>query len=105
MSHDGLAYILSKHVAVAKKQCPSLKKKRVTPHVIRHSTAMNMLRSGNDCSMIALWLGHESVETTMIYLEADTEMKEKILAKTALPDTKPGRFHPNDRLLAFLNNL
>jgi site-specific recombinase XerD len=105
LSHDGLAYILSKHVVAAKKQCPSLKKKRVTPHVIRHSTAMNLLRSGVDCSMIALWLGHESVETTMIYLEADIEMKEKILAKTALPNTKPSRFHPDNRMLAFLNNL
>ena len=105
LSHDGLAYIVSKHVGTARKQCPSLKKKRVTPHVLRHSTAMNLLHAGVDCSVIALWLGHESVETSLIYLEADLEMKEKILEKTALPKTKPGRFHPDDRTLAFLNSL
>lgn len=67
--------------------------------------AMELLQSGVDCAMIALWLGHESVETTQIYLHANLELKEAILAKTSMPEGRPGRFRPNDKLLDFLKNL
>ena len=85
--------------------CPSLACKRVTMHVLRHSAAMRLLRAGIDTSVIALWLGHEQIETTQIYLHADLGIKERALAKTAPIETKPGRFRPNDKLLAFLEAL
>jgi len=105
LSRDGVQYLLAKHVAIARQRCPSLKKKRVSPHVLRHSTAMDLLQHGVDRSVIALWLGHESPETTQIYLTANLEMKEKALAKSAPMNVRAGRFHPGDRLLAFLNRL
>jgi len=105
LSHDGLEYILSKHVATAKVKCPSLLTKRVTPHVLRHSLAMTLLQSGIDRSIIALWLGHRSVETTQIYLHANLELKEQALAKTQQFQGKPGRYRPTDQLLAFLQSL
>ncbi len=105
LSADGLQYILSKHVAVAQKTCPSLSSKRVTPHTLRHTLAMELMQSGVDRAMIALWLGHESVETTQIYLHANIALKEEILSKTCMPAGKPGRFRPDDRLLAFLSEL
>jgi len=105
LSRDGVEYLLAKHIAVARKQCPSLGTKRVSPHVLRHSSAMDLLQHGIDRTVIALWLGHESVETTQIYVEANLEMKEKALAKTAPLNTRPGRYHPDDRLLEFLNAL
>jgi site-specific recombinase XerD len=97
--------LLNKHRAVASVVCPSLKQKRVTVHRLRHTMAMDLLENGVDRSVIALWLGHERVETTQIYLEATLAMKEKALARTSPPDTKPGRYKPGDRLLAFLNSL
>src|SRR5579864_9127139 len=87
--------------------CPSLRKKRVAPHVLRHSAAMELLQGGVDRAVIALWLGHESVETTQIYLDADLALKEKALAKTT-PMAKgkaSGRYRPHDKLLAFLKSL
>jgi site-specific recombinase XerD len=105
LSADGVQYILTKHTAVACKTCPSLQQKRVTPHVLRHTTAMELLQAGVDRAVIALWLGHESVETTQIYLEANLAMKEEILAKTTLPEGKAGRYRPDDQLLAFLRSL
>jgi integrase len=84
---------------------PSLKHKRVTVHRLRHTMAMDLLQAGVDRSVIALWLGHEHVETTQIHLEATLAMKEKALAKTSPPDGTPGRYKPGDRLLAFLNSL
>lgn len=105
LSPDGVADLLAKHVALACQSCPSLGKKHVTPHVLRHSMAMGLLQAGVDRSVIALWLGHESVETTQIYLEANLAMKEEILAKTTPPGGKPGRYRPGDELLAFLKNL
>ena len=78
---------------------------RVTPHVLRHTTAMDLLQEGVDQSVIALWLGHESIETTQIYLDANLALKEKILDKTTPPNGKPGRYRPDDRLLAFLKAL
>lgn len=105
LSRDGIAYLLSKHLTAAVKQCPSLKRKRVTPHVLRHSAAMDMMMHGVDRSVIALWLGHESMETTQMYLHANLELKEKALAKSAPLNIKPGRFKPDDQLLAFLESL
>jgi site-specific recombinase XerD len=105
LSSDSVADLLAKHVAVACESCPSLRKKHVTPHVLRHSMAMGLLQAGVDRAVIALWLGHESVETTQIYLEANLAMKEEILAKTTPPGGKPGRYRPGDELLAFLKNL
>jgi site-specific recombinase XerD len=105
LSPDSVADLLSKHVAVACESCASLRKKHVTPHVLRHSMAMGLLQAGVDRAVIALWLGHESVETTQIYLEANLAMKEEILAKTTPPGGKPGRYRPGDELLNFLKNL
>jgi len=105
LSRDGVHYILSKHVALARKTCPSLKAKRVSPHVLRHSTAMALRAAGVDLSVIALWLGHESIDTVQIYLDADLELKEKIVEKTALRKGRRGRFRPKDRLLTFLKGL
>jgi len=105
LSADGMSYILAKHTATACKACPSLRQKRVTPHVLRHTMAMEMLQAGFDTTVIALWLGHESVETTQIYLDANLALKEKILAKTTPHDGKPGVYRPGDQLLAFLKSL
>jgi site-specific recombinase XerD len=105
LSADGVQYLLTKHVAVASKMCPSLQQRRITPHMLRHTTAMELLQAGMDRAVIALWLGHESVETTQIYLDANLAMKEQALAKTAPPESKPGRYRPDDRLMAFLKGL
>ena len=105
LSADGVQYLLAKHTAVACKTCPSLQQMHVTPHVLRHTMAMELLQAGVDRSVIALWLGHESVETTQIYLEANLKMKEEILAKTIPVEGKPGRYHPDDQLLGFLKSL
>jgi integrase/recombinase XerD len=105
LGHDGLEYILTKHLAAAGGHCRSLINKRVTPHSLRHSLAMSLLHHGIDRSVIALWLGHENVETTSIYLQADMQLKEKALAKTSTTDSKVRRYHPTDRVLAFLKTL
>lgn len=105
LSPDSVADLLAKHVARACHTCPSLRHKRVTPHVLRHTMAMELLQAGVDRAVIALWLGHESVETTQIYLEANLALKEEILAKTTPPDGTPGRYRAGDELLAFLNQL
>lgn len=101
----GVQYMMRKHRATASKVCPSLKRKRVTVHVLRHTMAMDLLQAGVDRAVIALWLGHESVETLQIYIEATLAMKEQALAKTKPPRGKPGRYRPGDKLLDFLNNL
>jgi len=105
LSTDGVQYILDKCLAAACEHCPSLKQKRVTPHVLRHSMAMELLQAGVDRALIALWLGHESVETTQVYLHANLAMKEAILAKTCLPGAKPDIYRPTDRILSFLRSL
>lgn len=105
LSAHGVHYLLAKHVAVATDACPSLKHKRVSPHVLRHTTAMDLLQAGVEQSVIALWLGHESIETTQIYLHADLESKQRVLDMTTSPNGKPGRYRPDDRLLAFLKSL
>jgi len=104
-SPDGVEYLLAKYVRIAKQTCPSLKTKRVTPHVLRHTCAMELLQAGVDLSVIALWLGHESVDSTQIYLHANMSLKEKILSKITLPHVKTGRFCPDDKLLHFLQGL
>jgi integrase/recombinase XerD len=105
LGRDGVQDIVGKHVAVARQRCPSLKAKRVTPHVLRHAAAMNLLQHGVEPTVIALWLGHESVETTQIYLDANLKMKEKALAKAGGPKARLRRFRPDDSLLAFLKRL
>ncbi len=102
---DGVEHLLAKHLATARKKCSSLKKKRVSPHVLRHSAAMELLQAGVDRSVIALWLGHERLDTTQIYLHANLGLKEHALAKTAPLNVQPGRYRPDDRLLTFLKNL
>lgn len=105
LSRDALERLVRRHVATAANRRPSLAVKRVSPHVLRHSTAMELLHHGVDQAVIALWLGHESVETTQIYIHADLRLKERALARVTAPDTKPGRFRPDDQLLAFLDAL
>ncbi len=105
LSSHGVHYLLSKHVSAAAEACPSLKRKRVTPHVLRHTTAMDLLQAGVEQAVIALWLGHESIETTQIYLDANLALKEQVLAKTTPPGGTPGRYRPGDKLMAFLNSL
>jgi len=105
LSTDGVQFILTKHVTVAQQQCPSLKEKKISPHVMRHTAAMNLLHAGGDTATIALWLGHERLDTVSIYVQADLAAKEKILAKTAAPEGKSSRFRPDDALLAFLKSL
>ena len=105
LSADAVQRLVQKHVETARQKCPSLAGKRVTPHVLRHTAAMELLQAGIDRSLIAIWLGHESVETTQIYLDANLAIKEEILAKTHPLNTPPHRYQPNDRLLAFLQSL
>lgn len=105
LSVHGVQYLLNKHRMTASKACPSLQQKRVTVHRLRHTMAMDLLQSGVDRSVIALWLGHESVETTQIYLDASLAMKEQALAKTTPLRGRPGRYRPSDQLMDFLNSL
>jgi site-specific recombinase XerD len=105
LSAHGVHYLLAKHVAAATRTCPSLGNKRVSPHVLRHAAAMDLLQQGVDRSVIALWLGHESIETTQIYLDADLELKQRVLDAVTPPNGKPGRYRPADKLLTFLNSL
>jgi integrase/recombinase XerD len=105
LSRDAVERLVAKHAAAAASSCPSIKDKNVTPHTLRHSCAMALLRSGTDTSVIALWLGHQDAETTQIYLHADMRIKEQALARIQPLNTRPGRYHPPDTLLAFLDNL
>jgi integrase/recombinase XerD len=105
LSRDAIECLLTKYANLATQSCPSLKRKRVSPHVCRHTAAMDLLHHGVDRSVIALWLGHESVETTQIYLHADMRLKEKALSRTESLGLAPRRYRPNDKLLAFLEGL
>jgi integrase/recombinase XerD len=105
LSRDGLERRLSKYIGIASERCPSLHDKRITPHALRHTAAMRLLQAGVDATVIALWLGHERIDTTQIYLHADLALKERAIARTTPPDTPPGRYRPPDALLAFLETL
>jgi site-specific recombinase XerD len=105
LSRDAVEYLLAKYANLAARSCPSLKQKKVTPHVCRHAAAMDLLHHGVDRSVIALWLGHESPETTQMYLHADMRLKEKALSRTEPLGVKPTRYRPDDKLLAFLEGL
>ncbi|MGA8658011.1 MAG: tyrosine-type recombinase/integrase, partial [Chthoniobacterales bacterium] len=102
---DAAQHLVAKHVAAASQTCLSMAKKSVTPHVLRHTAAMELLQAGVDRSLIAIWLGHESPDSTQIYLDANLALKEAILAKTNPLPGKPGRYRPDDRLLDFLKAL
>lgn len=105
LSRDAVECLVTKYAAAARATCPALQNKRVTPHVLRHTTAVELLRAGNDATIVALYLGHESIATTQIYIDADLEVKERALARTAPPGIRPGRFRPGDALLAYLSSL
>lgn len=105
LSRDGIERLVARHCKTARSHCPSLSRKKITPHVLRHTAAMELLHHGVDRSVIALWLGHESVETTQIYLHADMRLKRKALSKITPLGIKPSLYKPNDELLAFLENL
>ena len=105
LSRDGIQYILEQHAKRAALKCPSINSKRVSPHILRHTAAMNLLLNGVDRSVIALWLGHESIDTTQIYLHASLELKEKALAKTKPFGGRMRRYQPSDQILAFLQSL
>ncbi len=102
LSPDAFQRLLHNYATLAARKQPSLVGKDVTPHVLRHTCAMDLLKSGVDTSVIALWLGHEALQSTQIYLHADMALKERALARTTAPRTKVGRYQPSDALLAFL---
>jgi integrase/recombinase XerD len=105
LSRDAVERLVTKYAEIAGAACSSLQTKNVTPHVLRHTTAVSLLHAGNDRAIIALWLGHESIETTQMYLDADLSMKERALARTAPLRATPGRYRPDDTLMAFLSGL
>ena len=104
-SRDGIERIVRKYTRLASAACPSLAGKRVSPHTLRHTAAMELLRSGVGCTVIALWLGHESAETTQVYLHADMQIKKEAMERTRPVDVPKGVYRPDDKLLAFLNSL
>ena len=105
MTRDALQRRLAKHAATAARTCTTLHDKKISPHVTRHTAAMNLLEAGIDTAVIALWLGHENPATTQVYIHADLALKEKALARTTPQHTEPGRYQPTDTTLAFLDNL
>lgn len=105
LSRDAVERLVTRHTKTAQRHCASLIRKHISPHVLRHTAAMELLGHGVDRAVIALWLGHESVETTQMYLHADMRIKERALARTTPAGITPGRYRPTDRLLAFLEGL
>ena len=105
LSRDAIEHRIAIHAATASNTCPSIAKKKISAHVLRHTAAMRLLEAGVDTTVIALWLGHEQLDTTAIYLHADLAIKERALARTRPPTTKPGRYKPADTLIAFLEAL
>jgi integrase len=102
LSRDAVAWLLAKHATSAAQHHPAIDPAVISPHTLRHTCAMRLLHAGIDTTVIALWLGHESTQTTQIYIHADLALKEKALARTAPATTPPGRYRPPDKLLAFL---
>jgi integrase/recombinase XerD len=96
LSRDAVERLLTKHAKVAQRACPSLTGKRLSPHTLRHTSAMRLLHAGVDTTVIALWLGHETTRTADTYLHADLALKEKALARTAPPNTRAGRYQAPD---------
>ena len=106
LSRDAIRRLVARHSLTAQQRRPSLRAKRVTPHVLRHTCAMSLLQAGLDLATIALWLGHEGIETTQIYLHADLRLKEQAIARTAPRSDAPAqRYRASDSLLAFLATL
>jgi site-specific recombinase XerD len=105
LSRDAIERRLARHLAIAAESCPSLNGKRVTMHTLRHTAAMRLLLAGNDITVIALWLGHEQISTTNVYLHADMTNKQQAIDRTKPFAAKPGRYQPRDALLAFLEDL
>jgi site-specific recombinase XerD len=105
LSRDAIERLVRKHAEAAARSCPSFSAKRITPHVLRHTAAMQLLQAGVDRTVIALWLGHESVETTQVYVHADIELKERAMARTRTTEAMEGRYRPPDDLLGFLESL
>jgi integrase/recombinase XerD len=105
LSRDAVESLVEKYISIATKKCQSLKRKNISPHGLRYSAAMDLLQNGADRTVIALWLGHESVETTQVYLHADMKLKEKALSRSPSLGVKPGRYRPDDQLLTFLESL
>lgn len=105
LSRDAIEHRLAHHVALAATTCPSIGTKHVTMHTLRHTAAMRLLLAGNDITVIALWLGHEQISTTNIYLHADMSHKQRAIDRTKPLDAKPGRYRPPDALLTFLEAL
>lgn len=105
LSRDAIEHRLAHYVAKASQSCPSIRRKQVTAHTLRHTAAMRLLLAGVDTTVIALWLGHEQVSTTTIYLHADMQQKERAIARVRPPAAKPGRYRPADAVLAFLEAL
>jgi integrase/recombinase XerD len=105
MTRDAFHARLNKYQPIAAETCPSLAGKKLAPHVLRHSCAMALKRAGVDISVIALWLGHEDIRSTQIYVHADLELKERALARTRPSDVPPGRYKASDQLLAYLESL
>jgi site-specific recombinase XerD len=105
LSRDAIERRLDRNLAVATESCPSLKTKHITMHTLRHTAAMRLLLAGNDVTVIALWLGHEQISTTNVYLHADMTHKQQAIDRTKPLNTKPGRYRPPDTLLKFLEDL
>lgn len=105
LTRSAVEKIVARHVTAASSTCPSLAHKQISPHTLRHTCAMRLLWAGIDTSLIALWLGHERVETTQVYLHADLLLKEQALQRTAPLEMPSGRYQPSDKLLAFLESL
>lgn len=105
LSRDAVERLVEKYAVIARRTCPSIGNKRVSPHVLRHTTAVQLLQAGVDRAVIALWLGHEQIETTQMYLDADLDMKQRALAKTAALPVHNTRYRPSDKLMAFLQSL
>jgi integrase/recombinase XerD len=105
LSRDGFERLVAKHGAAAAISCPTLRDKRISPHVTRHSAAMRLISAGIDVATAAIWLGHENLRSTQVYVHADLALKERALARTSPTDTKPGRYRAPDSLLRYLDNL